>query len=137
MFGIAFVYRITYNIWFLVSHETGEAYIISSFFMFLISVALPLLVVFRQHLRDVPKQITTPNETESSRTNIIDARQQYVDRLSAIEQTEEDDELRRVTELRSDEIQKYQGIENLDKFRGESLLEEEDSEASIQEDKED
>lgn len=75
--------------------------------MFLISVALPLLVVFRQHLRDVPKKIPSPIETESSRTNILDARQQYVDRLSAIEQTEEDDELRRVTELRSDEIQKY------------------------------
>lgn len=69
--------------------------------MYLLCVALPLLTVFRQHLKEIPKVMRTPYQSES--------RQQYVDRLSAIEQTEADEEIRRVSELNHDEVVQFTG----------------------------
>lgn len=51
----------------------------------------------------------TPAESEYSRKQLHDARQQYVDRLSAIEQTEADEEIRRVPELNHEEVVQFTG----------------------------
>jgi hypothetical protein len=53
VFSVAFLLRIIYNIVFMLYDKVNMAYTISSFFVYLLCVAAPLLLVFFQHLKEV------------------------------------------------------------------------------------
>lgn len=111
MFAIAFLTRIIYNIWCLVYQPVGNAYIIFSAFVYVICIAFPLLYVFTNHmLESAPKP-------ESQAASTL-TKEEYVGRLSAIEQNNVDENLRRVSDILGNDLESE---DELPRFRENSL----------------
>ena len=91
VFGIALLLRIVYNILCLTTFEAGDTYTIFSTFVYVICIAFPLLYVFTQNLLEIQKPLPVPSPSVT--------REEYVGRLSNVEQNLDDDALRRVSEI--------------------------------------
>ena len=110
VFGIALLLRIVYNILCLTTLGDGNTYTIFSTFVYVICIAFPLLYVFTQNLLEIQKPLPIPSPSVT--------REEYVGRLSNVEQNLDDDALRRVSDIIGNELESE---EELPRFRETSM----------------
>lgn len=95
VYSIAFIFRIAYNIFFVIVSGITVTYTVLSLCVDLVCIAMPLLYVMYMHMVDVMKKSGDTEETEGEKSP---TRMNYVDRLSYLQQERADSELRYVTE---------------------------------------
>ena len=59
MYSIAFIFRIAYNICFIIIRNISVTYTVMSFCVDLVCIAMPLLYVMYMHMNDIKKSSKT------------------------------------------------------------------------------